>query len=71
MSLEDGSATLVEFSAKNILMQVCDLATERTNLILCGGGRKNNFLLERINKYMMIHEGHKLFNLKMINFILL
>ena len=37
MSLEDGSATLVEFSAKNSLMQVCVLATERTNLILYGG----------------------------------
>ena len=68
MSLEDGSATLVEFSAKNILMQVCDLATERTNLILCGGGRKNKFLVLRMKKLIKDFfnaEGH--INLTMID----
>ena len=53
MSLEDGAATLTEFSAKNILMQVdfiSDFATEKINLILCGGGRKNKFLVGRMKK---------------------
>ena len=31
-------------------MQVTDLAFETTNLILCGGGRKNKFLVGRMKK---------------------
>ena len=67
LSLEDGAATLIELTAVNTLEWAERYSLEKTNLILCGGGRKNNFLLERINKYIMIHEGHKLFNLKMID----
>ena len=62
MSLEDGAATLTEFSAKNILMQVdfiSDFATEKINLILCGGGRKNKFLVGRMKKLIK-----ELFNAK-------
>ena len=50
LSLADGAATLTEFTAMNILQQVHDLSTEKTNFILCGGGRKNKFLVERIKK---------------------
>ena len=49
-------------------MQVCDLATERTNLILCGGGRKNKFLVLRMKKLIKDFfnaEGH--INLTMID----
>jgi len=52
LSLADGAATLIEFTAMNILSQVETLVSETTNLILCGGGRKNKFLVKRIEKLM-------------------
>ena len=67
LSLEDGAATLTELTAVNTLEWAERYSPEKTNLILCGGGRKNNFLLERINKFMTLHNAHQLFNLKMID----
>ena len=51
LSLEDGAATLTEFTAVNILEHVEDYSVEKTILFLCGGGRKNKFLIERMKKY--------------------
>jgi Predicted molecular chaperone distantly related to HSP70-fold metalloproteases len=51
LSLEDGAATLTEFTAVNALEHVEDYTVEKTILILCGGGRKNKFLIERMKKY--------------------
>ena len=45
LSLEDGAATLTEFTV-NIISQKIGNYTN----ILCGGGRKNNFLIERLRE---------------------
>ena len=50
LSFEDGAATLTELTAVNTLEWVERLTLERTNLILCGGGRKNKFLLKRLKE---------------------
>ena len=52
LSLEDGAATLTEYTAFIIsefqLMGQMDDLVRR--VIVCGGGRKNKFLLKRISK---------------------
>ena len=45
LSLEDGAATLTEFTA-----EVCSKEVAGHKVYVCGGGRKNSFLLERIKK---------------------
>ena len=45
LSLEDGAATLTEFTA-----EVCSKKINNEIVYVCGGGRKNSFLLERIEK---------------------
>ena len=45
LSLEDGAATLTEFTA-----EVCSRGVTDHKVYVCGGGRKNSFLLERIKK---------------------
>ncbi len=45
LSLEDGAATLTEFTA-----EVCSKGVVDNKVYVCGGGRKNSFLLERIKK---------------------
>ena len=45
MSLEDGAATLTEFTA-----EICSKKIDNHKVYVCGGGRKNSFLLERIEK---------------------
>lgn len=56
LSLEDGCATLTEFTAYLIsegLKKVDQINSIKTiNFIMCGGGRKNKTLIQRINKYM-------------------
>ena len=58
LSIEDGAATLIEFSVKILVDKLKDV--EKEKIILCGGGRKNNFLIERIKKnnisYKLIDE---------------
>ena len=47
LSLEDGAATLTELTAVNTLeFAEFNAVIEKTILILCGGGRKNKFLIE-------------------------
>ena len=43
LSLEDGAATLTEFTA-----EICSKKINNHKVYVCGGGRKNSFLLERI-----------------------
>ena len=56
LSLEDGLATLVEYSASIIvdyyiyIKKITKLVNYNPLLILCGGGRKNKYLLESIEK---------------------
>ncbi len=49
LSLEDGAATLTEFTAEIISKKISG-----KNIYLCGGGRKNQFLIDRIESKMNI-----------------
>ena len=50
LSLEDGTATLTEFTLGMILPTLQFLHEEKEKIILCGVGRKNKYLVERIKK---------------------
>ncbi len=67
LSLADGAATLIELTIRNILSCVENTSTEKTNFILCGGGRKNKFLIQRLKKIMREKRYENLLNLKMID----
>ena len=49
LSLEDGTATLTEFTAQ-IIITALNKINNKEKIILCGGGRKNNFLVEKLMK---------------------
>ena len=68
LSLEDGAATLTEYTADsligNILGFLEDVQWCKTiNILLCGGGRKNNFLVSIIKKKTAISKTHRLVKL--------
>ena len=50
LSLEDGAATLTEFTAQIIISALKTADHNKEKIILCGGGRKNNFLVEKLKK---------------------
>jgi anhydro-N-acetylmuramic acid kinase len=50
LSLEDGAATLTEFTAKILISALKTKKRFKKNIILCGGGRKNNFLVQKLIK---------------------
>jgi len=50
LSLEDGAATLTEFTAKIIISALKATNGHKKKIILCGGGRKNSFLVEKLKK---------------------
>ena len=50
LSLEDGLATLTEFTAKIIISAIKAGNRYKEKIILCGGGRKNEFLVQRLKK---------------------
>ena len=54
LSLEDGATTLTEFTAKVIGSALFSVISEVNNkllkVIVCGGGRKNDLLIEKIKK---------------------
>ncbi len=50
LSLEDGAATLTEFTAKIIISAIKKTERYKEKIILCGGGRKNNFLVEKLKE---------------------
>ena len=45
MSLEDGAATIIEFTIEIIASKLSS-----KDIICCGGGRKNQYLIERLEK---------------------
>ena len=47
LSLEDGVATLTEFTAQIIISAIKNPDNYKEKIILCGGGRKNNFLVNK------------------------
>jgi len=59
LSVEDGAATLTEITAKLISMSLMLLKDENPSLdfkiLVCGGGRKNNSLMERIKKLSKVN----------------
>ena len=50
LSFEDGVATLTAFTAKIIISAIKILNNPEKKIILCGGGRKNNFLVEKLKE---------------------
>ena len=52
LSLEDGAATLIAFTAKLVSSKIDDVLKEHKNekikILICGGGRKNLNLVEQI-----------------------
>tara|TARA_A100001015_G_scaffold106562_1_gene118303 strand:- start:737 stop:1858 length:1122 start_codon:yes stop_codon:yes gene_type:complete len=54
LSLEDGAATLTDFTARVIgsalYSLLSNISGKLSKVIVCGGGRKNNFLIEKIKK---------------------
>jgi len=55
LSLKDGAATLTEYTADSLIGNILDFLEDTKwhktiNILLCGGGRKNNFLVSRIKK---------------------
>ena len=50
LSLEEGVATLTEFTAKVIISAIKAKDHYKEKIIICGGGRKNNFLIEKLKK---------------------
>ena len=56
LSLEDGSATLTDFTAylisKGIEYTIEKIKNTNGTFLICGGGRKNNFLINSIEKYL-------------------
>jgi len=56
LSLEDGCATITKFTAYLIAEGLKKLDEGKNklkqNYILCGGGRKNNFLIENIQNFL-------------------
>jgi len=50
LSLEDGAATITEFTVRMILSALQVTHEEGETIVLCGGGRKNNYLIERIKE---------------------
>ena len=49
LSLEDGAATLTEFTAK-VIISAIKKKNYNKKIILCGGGRKNIFLVKKLKK---------------------
>jgi len=50
LSLEDGAATLTEFTSQIIISAIKEKNLEKEKVILCGGGRKNNFLVDKLKE---------------------
>ena len=50
LTFEDGVATLTEFTAAIIISSIKIADRYKEKIILCGGGRKNNFLVEKLKE---------------------
>ena len=58
LSLEDGCATLTKFTAyliaQGIMFTNKNNKNNLRNVFVCGGGRKNNFLIENIKEFLLV-----------------
>jgi len=50
LSLKDGTATLTEYTAQVLANHLMVHILDNIKIILCGGGRKNKFLIKKIKK---------------------
>ena len=50
LSLKDGAATLTEYTAQILANHLITKTLDNIKIILCGGGRKNKFLVKKIKK---------------------
>ncbi len=50
LSLKDGAATLTEYTAQVLAKHLMSKILGSTKIILCGGGRKNKFLISKLKK---------------------
>ena len=50
LAVEDGTSTLTEFTAQIIISSLKKKKLYNHKIILCGGGRKNSFLVEKLKK---------------------
>tara|TARA_B100000686_G_scaffold120916_1_gene127947 strand:- start:12261 stop:12908 length:648 start_codon:yes stop_codon:yes gene_type:complete len=50
LSLADGAATLTEFTSKTLDSFIKNVNRDEEKIILCGGGRKNKFLVKKLKK---------------------
>ena len=50
LSLSDGAATLTEFTAQLLSSSIKFTKKIKSRVILCGGGRKNKFLVQKLKK---------------------
>ena len=50
LAVEDGTSTLTEFTAQIIISALKKKKLYNHKIILCGGGRKNSFLVEKLKK---------------------
>ena len=71
LSLEDGCATITKFTA-NLIANGIEYFNKTNNLepkynLVCGGGRKNKFLIDSINELFSYNE-KKLINIDEFNF---
>ena len=59
LSLEDGAATLTDFTAsviaESLLLSLSNLDKQITDILVCGGGRKNKILLNKIKKNLPLN----------------
>jgi anhydro-N-acetylmuramic acid kinase len=66
LSLEDGTATLTDLTSKiissSLLNELEKIDNSKWQILLCGGGRKNKTLIEKIKKYTS-----NKFNIKLID----
>ncbi len=55
LSIEDGAATIIEYTAKIISSSLNSFLekhkTKYIDVLICGGGRKNKYLINKINSY--------------------
>ena len=72
LSLEDGCATITDFTAYLISKGInfCDKKNKETSkkYLTCGGGRLNHFLIEKIQKYLNDFGDITLFPIELYNF---
>ncbi len=50
LSLKDGAATLTEYTAQILTYHLKTITLDNIKIILCGGGRKNKFLVKKLKK---------------------